>query len=269
MQNHKLADTFPDMTPEEFAELCLSIETSGQREAIVAVGGKILDGRHRYKACVKLGIRPVVRQYDPAKDGTSPAQFVADRNLHRRSLTAGQRAAIGAELQEIIRAEREAAGGEFETRTREAAAKAAGCGETALAKAAKLKRDHPKQFAKVKAGEAGLDEAIRAADPSDDARNQSADRLAVEHGDEFAERVRGGVLLPGKNLTEFVVLSRADQRDIMPLVEKGWRPKIAVKFHRGIFGGDDTLGDVANFCDYRGGTAEVAMDGYRISIEAT
>lgn len=44
------------MTPQEFASLIEGIREHGQIESVVYFNGKIVDGRHRYLACVTLGI---------------------------------------------------------------------------------------------------------------------------------------------------------------------------------------------------------------------
>lgn len=263
---HTLCTAFPDMTPEEFDELCLSIETSGQRDPIVVMGGEILDGKNRMRACRKLSIQPKIRQYDPAKDGASISQFVADRNLTRRSLTASQRAAIGADMESTIKAEREAQG--LHGRSRAAAADAVGVSETSIHKAGKLKKESPAMFDKVKAGEVSLDEALKNADPTDEQRTQAADIIAVEFGDEFSERVRASALLPGKNLREFTALTRREQGDVIPLVEHGWSPRLAAKFVRGEFAETDTIKDMLAFADWKGGAAELSMPEHSITITA-
>ena len=55
----------------------------------------ILDGRNRYRACVALGIEPVVRTFDAQRD---PLQFVLSLNLHRRHLDESQRAMVAARV---------------------------------------------------------------------------------------------------------------------------------------------------------------------------
>ncbi len=54
---------------------------------------KILDGRHRYRACHELGIPCMLKPYE----GTDPAGFVL-LNLHRRHLTDDQRATLVAKI---------------------------------------------------------------------------------------------------------------------------------------------------------------------------
>jgi hypothetical protein len=51
MQFHPIADVFPLMDGEKFAELVQSIKENGQREPIMTFNDLILDGRNRYRAC--------------------------------------------------------------------------------------------------------------------------------------------------------------------------------------------------------------------------
>lgn len=91
---HPLAEKVPSMTETEYVDLRESIEANGLREPVMLYEGKILDGRHRAKACDELGIDPETREYE----GDDPAEFVVDANLHRRNLTVSQRAVVAVEL---------------------------------------------------------------------------------------------------------------------------------------------------------------------------
>ena len=102
-QFHEVAHLFPMMTRDEFAALKQDIAENGLREAIwLHTDGRIIDGRNRYMACTELGIAPTFRTWD----GTgSLASFVVSLNLHRRHLTALQRAGVGVEIEPILAAE--------------------------------------------------------------------------------------------------------------------------------------------------------------------
>jgi soluble cytochrome b562 len=104
---HRLADLVPPMTAEQFAELKADIKAHGLREPITLLDGKILDGKHRYRACRELGISITTRPW-PTDDG-QPVDFVISENVKRRHLTTGQKAALALELRPTI--ERELAEG--------------------------------------------------------------------------------------------------------------------------------------------------------------
>lgn len=86
---HPLSAAFPPMSPEEFEALVADISANGQQEAIVLFEGKVLDGWNRQAACVQAGREPITT---PLPQGVNPVQFVMSRNLHRRHLSASQRA---------------------------------------------------------------------------------------------------------------------------------------------------------------------------------
>ena len=92
---HPLCEMFPEMPDEDYQKLRDDIAGSGQLEPIVLFGGKILDGRHRYRACIEIGIEPWVKEYDGPD---SPVDYVISVNLRRRHLTESQRAQIFAAL---------------------------------------------------------------------------------------------------------------------------------------------------------------------------
>jgi hypothetical protein len=92
LQFHPLADLFPLMEGEEFDALVDDIVANGQRLAIVLYEGMVLDGRNRYRACLKAGIEPIVQQHRDGCPGISdPVAFIISANIHRRHLTAEQK----------------------------------------------------------------------------------------------------------------------------------------------------------------------------------
>ena len=93
---HPLAQIFPQMPDEQFDALKTSIKSIGQQEPITLLDGKILDGQHRYRACVELGIEVLTEDFD----GENPVSFVLARNFCRRHLSQSQLAYIGAEMSE-------------------------------------------------------------------------------------------------------------------------------------------------------------------------
>ena len=93
---HEAAHLFPVMQDQEFEELKEDIRINGLQMAILVFEGKIVDGRHRYRACCELGIIPRFEEIQAAND--SIAQAVISINLHRRHLSEGQKAMLGAQL---------------------------------------------------------------------------------------------------------------------------------------------------------------------------
>jgi len=100
MPTHPLAELIPPMSEDEFRELRDDIRAVGLREPITLFEGKVLDGRHRARACAELELEPATRQYG----GDDPAEFVLSLNLRRRHLTTGQRAAVAVSLLDYERA---------------------------------------------------------------------------------------------------------------------------------------------------------------------
>ena len=86
-ERHPLSAAFPDLSDEEFTALKDSIERNGQRDKILLFEGQILDGWHRYRACLELGKEPIFGVFTG-----DAVECVIDKNIHRRQLTASQRA---------------------------------------------------------------------------------------------------------------------------------------------------------------------------------
>lgn len=101
---HPIAELFPRMTRDEFAELRESIQSIGLQEPIWTLNGQVIDGRERLRACVELGVRPTFRE---RSNGDGLAMFVVAQNLRRRHLTSSQRAALAVDLLPYLEAEAE------------------------------------------------------------------------------------------------------------------------------------------------------------------
>lgn len=93
---HPVAEIFPGMSEVEFRGLVEDVREHGQREPIVLVGDRVLDGRHRLRACAELGLVPSVCQYTGETDTESLTRYVVSLNLHRRHLNESQRALCAA-----------------------------------------------------------------------------------------------------------------------------------------------------------------------------
>lgn len=160
---HPLANLFPTITPDEYEGLKESIRTVGQLEPIWMLEGQVIDGRARFRACIELGIKPYIKQHS----GNDIAGFVCAQNLHRRHLTAAQRAVLATELLSYETAEAEArmVGG---TRVPERdrgravtrAARRVGAGKNAVSDLKRIQREHPKLFDEVKNGPLTVQDAV-------------------------------------------------------------------------------------------------------------
>ena len=93
-----LANLFPDMDGDAFARLVRNIREEGLVEPIAVWRGQVVDGRHRYRACLEAGVEP---RFEHLPDDTDPMPFVTARNILRRHLSASQLAVITYRLTEL------------------------------------------------------------------------------------------------------------------------------------------------------------------------
>lgn len=98
---HPAADAFPLMTDLEIESLAADIRKHGQRVPIVMYKGSILDGRNRWRACIRAGKEPVTVEWQPA-EGESPLRYSLSLNLERRQLTPTQKAFVALKLEELF-----------------------------------------------------------------------------------------------------------------------------------------------------------------------
>ena len=92
---HPVSEIFPSMPPAEFDALVADITANGLREPIHIMGDSVVDGRHRYRACLQAGVEP---QFVVVPDGTDLNGLVISLNLRRRHLDESQRAMVAARL---------------------------------------------------------------------------------------------------------------------------------------------------------------------------
>jgi hypothetical protein len=100
-EKHPMADLFPPLSDERFAELKADIQKNGQLERIVINSkNQCVDGWNRLRVCKELRSTPLVISFSdiPNIGGMSEAEYIFSRNMLRRHLTERQRAAIAVKL---------------------------------------------------------------------------------------------------------------------------------------------------------------------------
>lgn len=167
---HESCKLFPEATEDETAKLAEDIKVHGLLEPIVILDGKVLDGRNRYRACARAGVRArFVNFKDLFSGGTvpDPTGWVLSKNLHRRHLSQSQKAQIAAAAVPLLAAEAakhkatsEApddakAGG----RARDKAAATMGVSGRSVARAERVEKADPELANDVRAGKKSVAQA--------------------------------------------------------------------------------------------------------------
>jgi ParB-like chromosome segregation protein Spo0J len=98
-QQHPLSAAFPSMTPEEYQSLKDSIDVNGVLNPITIHEGMVIDGWHRYKAAMELGMDCPETELD---DWVDPKEFVLAQNKNRRHITMSQLAMATAAVYDWI-----------------------------------------------------------------------------------------------------------------------------------------------------------------------
>jgi site-specific DNA-methyltransferase (adenine-specific) len=200
LEVHEICSIFPEMTPEEFADLKADIDQHGQREPVWTYQSRVIDGRNRVRACKELGIEPQAREWDGAG---SLVAFVTSLNLVRRHLTEDQRAHCAADAAQAMKQEararqreggkkagrgrplKEKAGANSHQPKREprSSAKAAqqfGVKERKTQEAAQIAKANPQLHEKVKSGEMSHAQAKRQVARQERRKVQESQAQAVE-----------------------------------------------------------------------------------------
>lgn len=105
---HPFAELLPLVKGRQFEELVASIDQNGLLNPIILFGGRILDGRNRFRALERLGRKPIigVDTQNFTGDEEEALRLVVGLNVQRRHLSASQRAMIGADLATLRQGQR-------------------------------------------------------------------------------------------------------------------------------------------------------------------
>jgi len=171
LQPHPIAEIFPMLPESELKTLTADIQESGLQTPIVLYEGKILDGRNRYAACISGSVDPAFTQYT----GSNAATYVLSLNLHRRHLTASQKATVAVEV--LPHLEKEANERKHEAlkkgsregknsltgkgKATEHAAKTVDVNPRYVQEAKRIKEKSPETFEKIKRGETDIAEVTK------------------------------------------------------------------------------------------------------------
>lgn len=233
MTAHPAAELFPLMTDAELRETADDIREHGLNEPIILLDGLVLDGRNRLRACEMIGVEPRFVDWDGR--GGSPVAFVLSENLHRRHLSASQRALIANKARPMFEAEaREAQRGgqggtllapKVEQATREAetarkAATLAGVSTSSVYAAARVEREAPSLVAEIMAGKTSLGTVVREINGTRQTRTHVKDKHAelVKRADAVARMAdkwhvsMTDALTPPQARKQLTVLNKAAER---------------------------------------------------------
>lgn len=200
LEIHPICKLFPEMSKDDLQALKDDIQENGQRVELLVYDGKIYDGRNRYTVLCELEKEPMVKVVD--KEPT--VREILALNLHRRHLTASQRAAIAAELLPKIRVESEKQNGAKAPFAKlqkgctdnvipfragqEAARIVGGTSERHVNSAAFVKANNKELFEQVKAGEVSIgwaEKKIKGETPQYKSKSPKEDKRKYE-GTDFA-----------------------------------------------------------------------------------
>ena len=162
----ELAEAMPMMTDRQYDDLVASIRTRGfdPKHAIVLWRGQILDGRHRARACERLGIDPPTTEF--VGNEAEAAAEVWQENVARRHFPDAHRAVLAAKLVTVRLGDNQYSPDRADPSrvTREMAAEFAGVSTRSLDRATELLRmDDPAALSEVTSGKIGLQTALRTA----------------------------------------------------------------------------------------------------------
>jgi ParB-like nuclease domain len=202
LKPHPLAALFPELPPEELTQLARDIKERGQIEPIILCKGLILDGRNRYRACQIAGVKPRFEEFDPKAAKRSPEEFVLSRNLRRRHLSVGQKAAIALDWSEQIDLGPAPEKTKQRGRPKGALSKAAkhvGINEQRVFEVRQIREASPSLYQHVKAGGRSLNSALAEIGPP---RETQLYRFGLGKSGAASEELDGSAQLEMRGLAQ-------------------------------------------------------------------
>jgi hypothetical protein len=163
IEPHPLAALFPELPPEELTQLARDIKERGLLEPIIVYKGLILDGRNRYRACQIAGVKPRIEEFNAKAAKRSPEEFVLSRNLRRRHLSVGQKAAIALDWSDQVELSPDPEKNKERGRPKGAlseAAKKIGINEQRVFEVRQIRDANPTLYLEVKDGRRSLNSAL-------------------------------------------------------------------------------------------------------------
>ena len=91
-KRHPLSAEFGDMPSHEFNQLVQDIKRNGLNHPVLVWQNQVLDGWHRYTACLKADVPPVIEEFDG--DEFDAVVRVTSDNMLRRHLNEAQRVSL-------------------------------------------------------------------------------------------------------------------------------------------------------------------------------
>ncbi len=168
LQEHEATRFIPQMIDDEFDSLKEGIRRNGLLEPIHLWESRILDGRHRYRACFELGL-PASAEELSELPCSCPYLHVVSANCHRRHLTTAQRALIATDLADKLpvqrgRPSKDRHQAEIPGNRAERAAEAVGVSPRSVERALAIKKRASERIrTALQSGEISLSEAERRA----------------------------------------------------------------------------------------------------------
>lgn len=302
LKAHPLCALFPKLAGDELKDLIAGMQQSGFNtdEPIVLLNGDVLDGQNRLFAALEAGVEPLFRDFDPTHDGQSVVQFVINKNIHRRHLSPGTKAALATKIipmlsdelkgKKLTAPDADVINGETSSPqtgdTAELAAKLFGASKTNVKLAKRLQEKAPDLFQKVLDGTMSANAAKLEFEAREIARRgeqaNAAEVLERQHALEAIKETYGEehsfymlaskkkILKKLDELKVFSGLPKVEGLKIGPLLSrKGWTIEKAQKFLTADVTDETSLQDFVAYGIANGKKkVTITIDGWKIIATA-
>lgn len=214
------------MPEAELAELAADIKANGLRRAIITLEGQVLDGWHRYRACVVAGVNPRTTPF--SGDDVAARALVVSENAYRRNLAPNERALAIVKVYAWAPSGRQTKNAEQPATNDELAAKS-GVDKRTIQRAKKVVKAG--LDGAVRAGKVSLNRAAEIADLPEDKREQALEQTPPPRAAAKPEKCQNCADLENRNadLAEMVDDASSEINAMMKVVDSDDKAKAALE----------------------------------------
>lgn len=217
MKRHELSSMFGNMPHGDFKKLVADIKANGLLDDIVLWQGQVIDGWHRYKACLEAGVEPRFIDFDG--DDYKAIAMVISRNERRRHLTPAAKVGIAKRVLgwHTKKASVGRSIGSRDPITEATVAEVAGVSAATVKRHTAIESKAPTLLAVVERGDMGLKTAVASigvvgAEVMERAKPEEIKALAAVVGERLDVRIKR-MLTAARELREHFALVSASNDD--------------------------------------------------------
>lgn len=275
IEYHSYSEAWKRLDDGKFKELKESIRDIGLIQPIVLFKDKILDGRHRYEACLEVEVDPEFIDFEGTDDQAVKVCHAA--NALGRSKSKSEIAAAAVFLHKLNSNFVYKNGTKKKSRNKKGKGNALenlasehGVSSSLIEQANTLQNQSPENFDEVLKGEKSIKKAFKElkSKDSEEVIEKAINRVGNVCGSPMADAIRKGVLFKNKKeLIKYAELEDDEMLRIRGLVQEGWTVSKSQHYKMAALCRTHKIKDLLDRARSQESTFILEMEGFIITVE--